>query len=476
MRLPRSDYGRGTQENEQQMDLAQAISFNRYESEGVPGVLAAPEPPGYLLFRLSILTMLVQAVVVSTAIKGLVPAFLLVLLQFGLDSTGKLLGKSDRSPVRTLIFFLIVFASWQGISQLANIFWTPNFHNAQLVSPESASVVLLRSSLFTQTLYLVTSVLFFLYLRRHLIENNSAERLLRLARIGVLIFVAYGFYEVIGYAVTGHNVDFLSNRVTGNQGGSYSNFQRLALGSVELVRMKSLASEASMFTFSLLPFLILYIYQKDRIWVPLLIAIVISTSTTAYLGLATFFVAETILFGRWKRLAIATTLIALGWLYLQTTAFGDMIGFILDKAMGDNMSGATRSALFANSMKIFGDSSFVHQLFGHGFGYIRSTDGFSTLLVNVGILGTMAYLAFTLYPFFRISWTTEYRKALLLGSIVTIVTGFVSVSEFYFFHTWFFTALAWYELYREQHAGTADAAVAVATPALSNYHQKGLSS
>jgi hypothetical protein len=457
------------------MDLAQALSFNRSESNGLAGVIALAEPPGYLLFRLSILTMLVQAVVVSTAIKGLVPAFLLVLLQFGFDSTGKLLGKSDRSPFRPLVFFLIVFATWQGISQLANIFWTPNFHNAQLVSPESASVVLLRSSLFTQTLYLMTSVLFFLYLRRHLIQYDSAERLLRLARVGVLIFVAYGFYEVIGYAVTGHNVDFLSNRVTGNQGGSYSNFQRLTLGSIELVRMKSLASEASMFTFSLLPFMILYLYQKDRVWIPLLIAIVISTSTTAYLGLATFFVAETILFGRWKRLAIATSIVALGWLYLQTTAFGDMLGFILDKAMGDNMSGATRSALFANSMKIFGDSSFVHQLFGHGFGYIRSTDGFATLLVNIGILGTIAYLVFMTYPFFRISWTSEYRRALLLGSIVTIVTGFVSVSEFYFFHTWFFAALAWYELYREKQTGTANAAIAATILAVPNYHQKGFS-
>jgi hypothetical protein len=120
--------------------------------------------------------------------------------------------------------------------------------------------------------------------------------------------------------------------------------------------------------------------------------------------------------------------------------------------MLENDSGATRSALFANSMNIFGNSNIVHQLFGHGFGYIRSTDGLATLLVNVGIIGTIAYLVFTLYPFFRMPCNTEYRKALLLGSIVTIVTSFVSVSEFYFLHTWFFTALAWHEFYREKHA------------------------
>ena len=435
---------------QEQMELSSSAVISQPAPRWM-GIFADPnEPAGFLFFRLSILTMLIQAVVVSTAIKGLVPAFLLVLLQFGFDTTGQFLGRSARSPFRPLIYFLVIFAAWQGISQLANAFWTPNLHNAQLVSPEDAYSVLLRKSLFTQTLYLITSVLFFLYLRNHLIEHDSRDRLLKLARIGVLIFVAYGFYEVIGYAVTGHNVDFLSNRVTGNQGGSYSNFQRLALGGIELVRMKSLASEASMFTFSLLPFMILYLYLKDKAWIPLLIAIVVSTSTTAYLGLATFFVAEMMLFGRWKRFAIAVSLVAVAWLYLQTTALGDMIGFILDKAMGENTSGATRSALFANSMDIFANGSFVQQLFGHGFGYIRSTDGFATLLVNVGVLGMLAYVAFSLYPFFKMPWNTEYRKALLLGTITTIVTGFVSVSEFYFFHTWFFTALAWHELYIEK--------------------------
>ncbi len=415
------------------------------------------EPAGYLFFRLSILTMLVQAVVVSTAIKGLVPAFLFVLLQFGLDTGGQFVGRSERSPFRPLVYFLLIFGAWQGISQVANIISTPNLHNAQLVSPEDAYTVVLRKSVFTQSLYLISSVLFFVYMRRHLIQHDSQERLLRLARIGMLIFVAYGFYEVIGYAATGHNVDFLSNRVTGNHGGSYSNFQRLMIGSVEIVRMKSLASEASMFTFSLLPFMILYLYQKDRAWIPLMFALVVSTSTTAYLGLATFFTAEMIFFGRWKRFAIAFSICAIAWLYLQTTALGDMIGFILDKAMGENTSGATRSALFANSMNIFAHGSPIQMLFGHGFGYIRSTDGFATLLVNVGVLGMAAYLVFSLYPFYQIRLNTEYRKALFLGTITTIVTSFVSVSEFYFFHTWFFTALAWHELYKEQHTVPARA-------------------
>jgi hypothetical protein len=428
--------------------MSQAIALGKSVALGDQVVPIAGQKNGYWLFRLAILTMLVQAVVVSTAVKGLVPSFLLILFQFCFDSTGGLLGQSRRSVARPLFFFLIVFAAWQGISQMANVFWTPDFHNAQLVSGESPTVVLMRQSLFTQTLYLITCVIFFLYMRQHLARYDSTDQLLRLARIGVFIFVAYGFYEVIGYAVLHQNVDFLSNRVTGNQGGSYSNFQRLSLGGIELVRMKSLASEASMFAFSLLPFMIMYWYQKDRVWIPILAAVLISTSTTAYLGLITFFAAEAVMFQRWRRLIVAMTIAAVVWMYLQTTALGDLTGFILDKLMLESNSGATRSTLFYNSMSIFGQSDILHQLFGHGFGYIRSTDGFSTLLVNVGVLGLGAYLVFTLYPFFGFKCNTDYRRALLLGSIVTVVTSFVSVSEFYFFQSWFFTALAWHERHR----------------------------
>ena len=410
--------------------------------------------PGLLMFKLAILTMLVQAVVVSTVVKGLVPSFLLILAQFSLDSSSTLVGRPRRDIIRSLALFLIVFAAWQSISQMSNVFWPPNLQRAQLISPEDPSVVLLRKSLFTQSIYLVTCVIFYLYMRGHLRRHDNPDQLLRLARVGALVFVAYGFYEVFGYALLHQNVDFLSNRITGNEGGNYSNFQRLALGGFDLVRMKSLSSEASMFAFSLLPFMILYRYQKDWAWIPLLAAVIVSTSTTAYLGLLTFFAGEALLFQRWRRLFIGCTVVGIAWLYLQTTAVGHLIGFATDKIMLENNSGAMRSALFHNSINIYADGTLLHQLFGHGFGYIRSTDGISTLLVNVGALGVLAYLIFTLYPFIRIRLNTDYRRALLLGSIVAIVTSFVSVSEFFFFQTWFFTALAWHELYRDrQNAG-----------------------
>ncbi|MBI5265702.1 MAG: hypothetical protein HY851_00570, partial [candidate division Zixibacteria bacterium] len=306
---------------------------------------------GLLLFKLAIITMLVQSVVVSTVVKGLVPSFLLVLAQFSLDSSATMVGRPRRSVVRPLVLFLVIFAAWQSISQMLNVFWPPNYNHALfMVSPEDPSVVLLRRSLFTQSIYLVTCVIFYLYMRGHLMRHDNPEQLLRLARIGALVFVAYGFYEVIGYAVLHQNVDFLSNRITGNEGNSYSKFQRFALGAFELVRMKSLASESSMFAFSLLPFLVMFWYQKDRAWFPIVVAIVVSTSTTAVLGLVTFFAGEALLFQRWRRLLIGCALVGIGWVHLQTTPVGHLIGFAADKVMLENDSGATRSMFVQNSM------------------------------------------------------------------------------------------------------------------------------
>ncbi len=399
---------------------------------------------GFLLLKLAIVTMLVQSFVVSTVIKGLVLSLLLVLAQIGLDTGSALLGNPHRSIHRQATWFLFFFLAWQAVSQILNVGWMPDLNAVKVVSPEEPTLVLLRKSLFTQSVYLVTCVLFYFYLRLHLARYDSREQLIRLARIGVILFVVYGFYDVIGFSVLHQNVDFLSNRITGED-VVYSKVQTVSLGSFQLLRMKSLASEASMFAFSLLPFLILFCYQRDRIWWLILAAVVLSTSSTAYLGLFAFFLMEAILFGRVKRLVVTLGLAILGFLYLMTTPMGELISFAISKFSLEHASGLIRLDIFQNAIRLWAQSDLLHQLFGIGFGYIRSTDGLATLLVNVGVFGLGAFLWFTLYPLFRMKCNTEYRKALLLAGIVVIITSLVSVSEFFFFQTWFFAALSWHE-------------------------------
>ncbi|MCP4705379.1 MAG: hypothetical protein GY865_12305, partial [candidate division Zixibacteria bacterium] len=119
-------------------------------------------------------------------------------------------------------------------------------------------------------------------------------------------------------------------------------------------------------------------------------------------------------------------------------------------------SGLTRYINFISSMTLFLNADIFHMTFGHGFGYIRSTDGFSTLLVNTGFLGLTAYCSFFLYPLFKLKYNSEYRKGLLVASIISIVLIMVSVPEFYYFHIWFFAALVWYEWYNEKSKKSAE--------------------
>lgn len=62
---------------------------------------------------------------------------------------------------------------------------------------------------------------------------------------------------------------------------------------------------------------------------------------------------------------------------------------VTDKLEQKTESGSDRTLLFLESMRLWFHASPLNQLFGIGFGYIRSTDLFSTLLVNTGVIGTI---------------------------------------------------------------------------------------
>jgi hypothetical protein len=55
-----------------------------------------------------------------------------------------------------------------------------------------------------------------------------------------------------------------------------------------------------------------------------------------------------------------------------------------------------------------------------------------------------------LYPFFKIRLNSDFRKILLVITVANLVMLLVSVSELFYLQVWFFAALTWHELYREQ--------------------------
>jgi len=403
--------------------------------------------------KAAVAVMLVQSFVVSHVIKGLVLSYVFIALQFGKDILLRPHQPGTLSILINFVKFMILFAGLQVISQFLNAVLPPVFHNElTLISFEPLTAVLFRKSLFTQSVYMAVSVLFFLYLFRYLKDTDDVAGIIRVAKIGLVVYVVYGFVEFLGFMFTGLNLDFISNRITGED-FHYGLFQTVQMGGLTLQRMKSLAGEPSMFAYSVIPFVVLFYYLKDRIYILLTVALLLSTATTGLLGLVTFLLIEIIFrFKKSFKLILASGAV----LAVITALFYDIIisfvEFSTDKIAGGHMSTIQRLSEFTNHTGFFLQSDPGHILFGYGFGYARSTDLLATLLFNSGLVGLILFTTFFIYPFARMNLDSDYRKGLLTAVVVLLVVMFASVTEPYYLHIWFLAALAWYEYYRDMRA------------------------
>jgi len=406
----------------------------------------------YFFLYVAIITMLIQSFVISTAIKGLLLPYVFILAQFSLDLVRKMLNRKTLNIFSYIIVFLFSFILWQLLAQLFNAIYQPVFYKfptAILLSPENPSVSIFRNSMLTQSMYLLTCVIFFLYLLKHMQTANSAEMIIKIARLGIIIFVIYGFVEYIGYFITGHSIDVISNRITGVD-YEYSKTQLITLGGIIIPRIKSLTSEPSVFGFSVLPFAILFYYMKDKIYILLLIAALLSTSTGVVIGILIFAIIEAVLFRKIIKLGIILMAVIAFISIVDISIIYDFYRFTYLKLSLQHVSGINRFENLYNSLAFFFNSDVSHFLFGYGFGYIRSVDGFSTLLVNIGLVGFLAYTAFFTYPLTKLKYDSDYKKGLLVSNIVLMMMTYISVTEFYCFHIWFLAALTWYEFLKER--------------------------
>ncbi len=115
---------------------------------------------------------------------------------------------------------------------------------------------------------------------------------------------------------------------------------------------------------------------------------------------------------------------------------------VMDKLEGKNESGSDCMATFLASLQLWSHGSGLSQLFGIGFGYIRSTDLFSTLLVNTGVVGLLFISGLMLYPAFKLDWDAR-GMALRQCCFATWLMMMVSVPEFAYLAPWIFIAMAY---------------------------------
>tara|TARA_B100000161_G_scaffold265467_1_gene241839 strand:+ start:1887 stop:3113 length:1227 start_codon:yes stop_codon:yes gene_type:complete len=400
-----------------------------------------------LFFEIILLLSPIQTFVVSNIVKGLT-LFNVGMILFTFFNIFYL-SKFSRL-IFSFILFLLIYITYFIFQQYILILFPPSsvlFVKAIFISSELPSLILFRSSFISQSLYLILAILFFYHLLVY-INKYGSNRIINLAFYSIAFFVFYGFFEFFYFLLTGEKSDFISNRIVGT-GKSFGAFQYFYLAGQKFLRIKSLAGEPSMFACTVLPFFILSIYcNKKRFTILFLIALLLSTSSSAIIGIFIYLILEIFIgYNRFKKLFISTLLFCI-FLYVSYDFILALYQSIIDKISLASLSGLDRYFYFKTHFNLWLDSSFLQKLFGYGFGYFRSTDGFSTLLVNTGIFGLAAYCIFFLLPYFLIKERTKYHKGLFISNFTILIVILISVPELFMPHSWFFNALIWGEYVR----------------------------
>ena len=400
-------------------------------------------PNRFLQSYLSIwlIFVFITSVVFIPSIKGTTPAYLLsfVALPFIF-----LFSKHNSVKVFGILALTLGYFFFHNlISQIIVLFYQndlPSFDKITLISNDSK--VVFRKSLFTQSLYFFVSIIFFSVVAIFYSEDKHD----RFIKIGLIILIIYGFYEIIFYQVFGYGGDFLTNRYFGED-ASGSRFQTMSFGGYRFMRFKSLTGEPSMFAFSVLPYFMFFFHKRKMLFsIVLLVSIILSFSTSAVLGLGFYLIARLIIYGISNKanfyigISIIIALVLFGGFFYEVIE-----ELVIKKFSEQNYSGSVRMGNFRNHLAFFADSPVAIKLFGVGFGYVRSTDFFTTLLINIGIVGFILYSILFLYPVIFLRKSYE-NMGIKLGLLTTYMLIMIAVPEYAYFSIWLLLGIAYNKL------------------------------
>lgn len=375
--------------------------------------------------------------VISPSIKGSLISYLfaflspLVIICFRQDIV--------KEYILDIVKIALVLLFFALMSQLANVLFNINLYNIVLVNPDDFDNKIFRSSLITQSIYLIPVILTFLYVK-HLYKPSWDKWII----YGGLVFVLYGFYKWLGFLLTGTDIDFLTNRTFGDSDAVQYQYQGMVVAGMLLQRFQSLAGEPSMFAFTILPYFIFAIHRKANIIIISFmgLALLLSTSSTAYLGLSIYIIYILINSKKGKtffKVLIALIIVSLILYGIFSEYINDVLNNMIFNKI-DSTSGEIRSYDFNNHINYIMSLDIMHNLFGIGFGYIRSADLLSTLLVNTGIIGVISFTYFYLKDFrLKIySFCDLGNNSILL---VLFIISMTAVSEFSYLSFWLFLAI-----------------------------------
>ncbi|WP_148497637.1 hypothetical protein [Paenibacillus senegalensis] len=370
---------------------------------------------------------------------GYLMAFLSVAVVFVLAVTRMDLRHTLNEQLVQLFLFLLAYVTCNLIAQAGLLVnHGIDFTQVRLVEDRDTGYAF-KNSLFTQSIYLFAAIFTFFFVKTFYQPSWN-----RCILAGAVLLAAYGMYEWVYFQLFHRNGDFLTNRVfNGHVSGSL--FQTTKLFGWEVMRLKSLTGEPSMYAFTVLPFWIFAIHlRKTAVHLLLLLTLILSTSTTAYIGIFLYFMLR-LLYSRFKDKSPFVVAWALALISAANYQIVVRIYEMLFASKLDSHSAMMRSSMFQNHLNFYLELPFLHKLFGVGFGYIRSSDMFTTLLNNLGLVGLLAFTALFMIPVFKLR-NDEMGKGLKFALIVLFVCMMTSVPEFAYLPTWLFLGVAYWRL------------------------------
>jgi O-antigen ligase len=380
----------------------------------------------------------------------------------------KFLGTQDsqikqnlRSPTNQLRWFVLV-----AVVSLIMPLWIngrlyiddPEFSNG---FANSAPLVF-RLRNITQVVYLVYGVVLTILVA---FKNSDVRELMRSVRIFLIscVFVSlWGFLQLFCSLLNITYPAYVFNTsATGSAQGYLDRLEDLGIS-----RISSVATEPSTFAACLLIAFVFVLFAVtgklplisrgwDRFALAAIFgALMISTSTTAYLGLAVVFVVYMFFLKqmRIRRRKYVIALLALvGLVGLMVAFFSPAQDIFTSLVVGkaDTYSGVARAYSVALAAQYF----LQYPILGLGWGSVTSHDLVFKLLSNAGILGFSAFFFF-LFSLFRRLWrgsktaggrSPEWRwwSTCLLGAfLVMVFTNVTTGFDFVFEHLWFLLGLA----------------------------------
>ena len=309
---------------------------------------------------------------------------------------------------------------------------------------------------FTQLAYLVFCFIIYVFTKNFIKRNENIENLInKLINVQIysLTFVCFwGIYQFISDRFGFPFLTIFTQREGVHIGSPYVE---------NILKINSVAPEASMLALYLAPILgFIYILSRKIVKLNIHFLLILTFLVGIFTISTSFLIGIVILVGLilgekfsikyYSEVYISRKRILL--LFLSITLFGIIclltfshIRVIIDTSLAkmhlSNFSGIDRLNQFLMGIRIFKESNFL----GVGFGTIRTTDLFSTLLANVGVIGIFLLFGFIIKIYLDLKEISKYSyiaKGYIYYFIIFFGIAFISVSEMFFLYLWINIAIA----------------------------------